>query len=371
MGDEIFIHFMEVFSDVPDPRKHLGRNKHNLFSIIFIAIAAIVCGADDWQTIALWATAQKEWLGKYCALDNGIPSWWTFRRVFRILDPKAMQFAFVKWMKRIQPEAGTVLAIDGKTLRRTFDRKDGTGAIHVVSAWAAANHVVLGQCKVDDKSNEITAIPELLDLLSIKGLTVTMDAMGCQKEIVAQIVGKGANYVLAVKGNQANLHADIQKVFSNALDSNAVQPDYQTNEKGHGREETRMYYLSDALSGIRNANDWRFLTCIGMVVTQRRIGTEESGEIRYFITNLKKEGKKFANAVRDHWGVENGLHWVLDVAFDEDRNRTRKENSAENFSTIRRVSLNLLKEFPMKCGIKAKRLLAAIDCKIREKILKI
>ncbi len=225
--------FMKLFSAVPDPRKSEHLVKHSLFDMIFIAISACVSGVDDWQTIVLWAKTQEEWLRNYCSLENGIPSWWTFRRVFRILDPDALQKAFIDWMQGIQKATGSVVAIDGKTVRRSLDSKDGKGAIHVVSAWLSANRVVLGQRKVDDKSNEITAIPELLALLNIEGLVVTIDAMGCQKEIVSAIVDKKADYVLAVKDNQPNLHEDIQAAFSALVESTNAEPGYSTHERGH------------------------------------------------------------------------------------------------------------------------------------------
>jgi len=363
--------FLRLFSDVPDPRRGEHLIKHQLFDLIFIAIAGCVSGVDDWQTIVLWAQTQKGWLQKYCTLENGIPSWWTFRRVFRILDPEALQKAFVQWMRCIQKTTGSVVAIDGKTIRRSLDSKDGKGAIHVVSAWLSANRVVLGQRKVDDKSNEITAIPELLALLEIEGLVVTIDAMGCQKDIVSAIVEKKADYVLAVKDNQPNLHADIQSAFSLLIDAADAEPGYFTQERGHGREETRQYFLSTDLSGIRGRENWPSLKSIGMVVSERKVGDKESIEVRYYISSLSDDAERFGKAVRDHWGVENGLHWVLDIAFDEDRNRTRKGDGAENLSTIRRIALNLLRDCKMKCGVKGKRILANADCGIREKILKI
>ena len=363
--------FMKLFSAVPDPRKSEHLVKHSLFDMIFIAISACVSGVDDWQTIVLWAKTQEEWLWNYCSLENGIPSWWTFRRVFRILDPDALQKAFIKWMQDVQKATGSVVAIDGKTVRRSLDSKDGKGAIHVVSAWLSANRVVLGQRKVDDKSNEITAIPELLALLNIEGLVVTIDAMGCQKEIVSAIVDKKADYVLAVKDNQPNLHEDIQAAFSALVESTNAEPGYSTHERGHGREETRQYFLSTDLSGIRGKENWRGLQSIGMVVSERKIGDKESVEVRYYISSLGDGTKRFGEAARDHWSVENSLHWVLDIAFDEDRNRTRKGDGAENLSTIRRIALNLLRDCKMKGGIKAKRILANADCGIREKILKI
>lgn len=264
-----------------------------------------------------------------------------------------------------------MVAIDGKTVRRSLNSKDGKGAIHVVSAWLSANRVVLGQRKVDDKSNEITAIPELLALLDIEGLVVTIDAMGCQKKIVSAIVEKKADYVLAVKDNQPNLHEDIQSALSALVEATDGEPGYFTQERGHGREETRQYFLSTDLSGIRGREHWRGLQSIGMAVSERKIGDKESIEVRYYISSLAGDAKRFGKAVRDHWGVENGLHWVLDIAFGEDHNRTRKGDGAENLSTIRRIALNLLRDCKMKCGVKGKRTLANADCGIREKILKI
>lgn len=363
--------FMRVFSSIPDPRREGAQTKHSLFDMIFIAISACVSGVDDWQTVVLWAQSQESWLRKYCRLENGIPSWWTFRRVFRILDPDTLQGAFVRWMQGIQTVTGSVLAIDGKTVRRSFDKRDGKGAIHVVSAWLAENRVVLAQCKVNEKSNEITAIPELLSLLKIEGLVVTIDAMGCQREIAGKVLEKKADYVLAVKDNQPNLHEDVQNTFSALVDELDGLPQYSTHERGHGRKETRQYFLTSDLSGIRDREKWPGLKSVGMVVSERVVDGRESVEVRYYICSIAGDAKRFGNSVREHWGVENGLHWVLDMAFDEDRNRTRKGEGPENLSTIRRIALNLLKQCQMKCGIKGKRILAAADCGIREKILKI
>lgn len=371
MSDHIASSFLSQFSLIPDPRKSEHLVKHQLFDMIFIAISACVSGVDDWQTMVLWAKTQEEWLRRYCVLENGIPSWWTFRRIFRILDPDALQKAFIHWMRDIEKATGSVLAIDGKTIRRSLDNKDGKGAIHIVSAWLSANRVVLGQRKVDDKSNEITAIPELLALLDVKGLVVTIDAMGCQKDIVSAIVDKKADYVLAVKDNQPKLHEDIQAAFSSLIEETDAEPGYYTQERGHGREEIRQYFLSTDLSVIRGRENWVGLKSIGMVVSERTINDKTSVEVRYYISSLSGDAKRFGKAVREHWGVENGLHWVLDIAFDEDHNRTRKGDGAENLSTIRRIALNLLRDCKMKCGVKGKRILANADCGIRENILKI
>lgn len=245
MSERIPSNYLNLFSLVPDPRKSEHLIRHDLFDMIFIAISACVSGVDDWEGICLWGESQKGWLQNFCTLANGIPSEWTFRRVFRLLDPNALQAAFTRWMQDVEKATGSVLAVDGKTLRRSFDRKDGKGAIHVVSAWLAQNRVVLAQKKVADKSNEITAIPELLSLLEIEGLVVTIDAMGCQKEIAEKIVEKKAEYVLAVKDNQKRLHADLQDTFAALLDSTDDLPCYRTHDRGHGREEIRRYFQTD------------------------------------------------------------------------------------------------------------------------------
>lgn len=367
-------HFMQHFSLIPDPRKNVHLIEHQLFDIIFVAVAAVVSGADDWQTVALWAQSQETWLRRYCALENGIPSWFTFRRVFRLMDPKALQTAFASWMAEVQSATeNAVLAVDGKTIRRSFDRKDGKAPIHVVSAWLTENRVVLAQRKVDDKSNEITTIPELLALLDIQGMTVTIDAIGCQKDIAALVSDKGADFVLAVKDNQPRLYEDVKQAFSELEDDLAAYPGYRTQERGHGRVESREYFLVSDLSWLRDRKKWPNVESIGLARRIRVEGGRTTTEERFFICSFSGDEKRFGEAVRNHWGIENGLHWVLDISFDEDRNRTRKGHGAENFTVVRHAAVNLLNGYThsRRCGMKAKRLLASADCEIRQRILKI
>ena len=363
---------MKHFGGLDDPRV-VGRTRHKLFDILFITVAAVIADCDDWGMILLWAREREPWLRRYCELPNGIPSRFTMSRLLRRLAPEAFHRAFAAWMKGIQEITnGDVVAIDGKTMRRSFDRApDGKGTIHTVSAWLAKNRVVLGQRKVADKSNEITAIPELLRLLEIKGALVTIDAMGCQKEIAVAIVEREADYLLAVKDNQPTLAEDVKRTFEEAEKESLAYT--ATLDDGHGRVEVREYYQCMDLSRLRTAKEWHGLRSLGKVVSYRcEIGGRSSVETRYYISSLEDGVERMANGIRAHWGIENQLHYVLDVSFSEDRLRVRKENSPANLGVIRHVANNYLAGAThLKCSIKKRRRLAAINTDVLQSILKI
>jgi predicted transposase YbfD/YdcC len=355
----------EYFSRVTDPRVARTR-KHPLTSILVLSLLAIICGADSFVAIELYGQCQKEFLMTFLDLRNGIPSHDTIGRIFAALNPSALQEAFREWVAHLaQVTRGEVVAIDGKTLRRSFRHAEDKAFVHMVSAWATQNRVVLGQVKTEEKSNEITAIPRLLELLHIKGATVTIDAMGCQKDIADKITEGDADYMLAVKENQPTLHSDITAVFNRA----AKDADFldrldfcETTSKGHGRIEVRRCWTSTELDRISQRKDWSDLACVVLVEVDRTVNDKTTTEQRYYISSKKHLRAKTAlSIVRSHWGIENELHWVLDVAFREDDCRVRAGYAAENFAVMRHITLNLLKRANCKVGIKNRRLRAALD----------
>lgn len=365
MEEKISAGVEQYFSDLEDPR--VDRTKlHKLVDILVIAICAVIAGADNWEDIEGFGKARQEWLETFLELPSGIPSHDTFNRVFARLDPAQFQRCFINWITAVsQLVGGQVIAIDGKVLRRSQDKGIGKTAIDMVSAWATANHLVLGQMKVDEKSNEITAIPQLLEVLEVSGCIVTIDAMGCQTEIAEKIIEQEAHYVLALKENQGNLYADVVQLFDDLEHSGykAYEHDYdQTVNKNHGRIETReCWTISDPaiLQHLRGFANWKGLMTVSRIRSERQIGAERSCEDRYHIASLSGAARVL-HAVRSHWGIENQLHWILDLAFDEDRCRVRKDHGPENFAILRHIALNLLKqEKTCKRGIKGKRLLAA------------
>jgi len=352
------------FGNLEDPR--VERTKlHKLLDILVIAICAAICGADTWEDVEMFGRAKAEWFQKFLELPNGIPSHDIFNRVFNRLDPEQFRHCFIHWINAVSELiGGQVIAIDGKVLRRSHDLGNGKAAIDMVSAWASANRLILGQVKVDEKSNEITAIPELLQMLEISGCIVTIDAIGCQTEIAETIVDQDADYVLALKENQGRLYEDVKLLFDDleCSDYQAYACDYhKTVNKGHGRIEIReCWTVSDTqvLQHLRGFENWKKLLTVSRIRSQRWIGQERSCEDRYHIASILG-ANNLLWAVRSHWGIENELHWTLDIAFDEDHCRVRKEHGAENFAILRHIALNLLKqEKSCKRSIKGKRLFA-------------
>ena len=363
---------IECLEKLDDPRI-VERSDHKLVDIVTITVVAVIAGADSWVDIESFGNCKHDWLRTFLELPNGIPSHDTFGRLFKILDTARFSKLFAAWTRSVfKITAGEIVAIDGKTVRRSHDKSDSKAAIHMVNAWAVQTGVSLGQKRTAAKSNEITAIPELLAILDLKGCIVTTDAMGCQKKIAENIRENEADYVLAVKRNQKSLYEDIKAIFTELPTEDLREMGYQTHETidgDHGRVETRQYYLLSDISWLPNRNDWKDLSSIGMVRSKREIDGKTSIDSRFYITSLK-EVKTFASSVRGHWGVENNLHWSLDVTFREDENRTRKGNAAANLAIIRQMALNLLKqEKSLKVGIKAKRNKAGWDNSYLLKVL--
>lgn len=355
------------FGDLPDPRV-VGRCAYKLVEIIIIAICAVLSGAEGWEDIEEFGQSKEAWLRHFLELDNGIPSHDTFRRVFSLLDGAAFQERFIRWVDGVFTiMRGQVVAIDGKTVRGSQDEAAGKKALHLVSAWASANGVLLGQRKVADKSNEITAIPALLEQLYVAGCSVTIDAMGCQTTIAQTIIERHADYVLALKGNQGHLYEDVQEWFAWAKQSNFAEltcSTAQTVNKGHGRLEIRRCYaLADprAFEVIRHHDGWAGLQSIAMVERERQDNGHVQHETAYFISSRPADAKLLLHAVRAHWSVENTFDWTLDVTFREDDARRRAGDSAENFAVLRHIAFNLLKRHPAKLSLKRKPYKAALD----------
>ena len=397
----------EHFASLPDPRVERTR-VHALLDILTIALCATLCGADGFVEMEAWGRARQDWLRERLELSGGIPSHDTFNRLFARLDPAAFARCFLSWTEALREallppadapaaaapvegsaattKAATLVSLDGKRLRRSFDTVTGSAALHLVSAWASEQRLVLGQVKVAEGANEITALPELLSLLDLAGCLVTIDAIGCQREIARQIVAQGGDYVLAVKRNQPALHEDVQLFLDDAHEQGwrgVAHQEYQSFDAEHGRQERRAYFVTGEVAWLRErhqtdgADRWAGLASIGMVEARRREGgpgTKESVERRYYLSSLAGDeagsAQRFAEAVRGHWGIENSLHWVLDVAFREDECRVRRDHAPQNLATLRQLALNLLRrEKTAKMGVKARRLKAGWDLAYLERVL--
>jgi predicted transposase YbfD/YdcC len=370
----------EHFATLADPRAERGK-EHLLVDILTITLCAVICGADDWVAVATFGETKERWLRTFLALPNGIPSHDTFGRVFRLLDPDELRRCFLDWVRAVVGEPGSsgepeglgqqVVAVDGKTLRRSHDRGAGKEALHLVSAWASASGLVVGQVATDTKSNEITAIPALLRLLALEGATVTIDAMGCQTAIARQIVEQKADYVLALKDNQPTLHEFVRLAFVDADDAAGTTlpladlPTHTTVEKDHGRiERRRCRAIGDPiyLDFIDPEHTWPNLKSVVCIESTRRIGDTSSTEARHYISSLPADAALLQRVIRSPWGIENRLHWVLDLAFHEDSSRVRADHAPENLAIIRHIALNLLRRDPARrVGLKTARFKAALN----------
>jgi predicted transposase YbfD/YdcC len=357
----------ECFRDLPDPRVQ-GRCDHKLIDLIMIAVCAVICGAESWSGVETFGKAKRGWLQQFLELPNGIPSHDTFGRVFASLDAEAFQQGFARWVEAVfRVTKGQVIAIDGKTVRGSHNQTIGKAAIHIVSAWASLNGVVLGQRKVEAKSNEITAIPELLRLLDVSGCLVTIDAMGCQKKIAQAIRDANADYLLRVKDNQAALHQDLEDWFRHGDHQRFAQmkSDYaETVEKNNGRIEIRRCWaIADplALEYIRHYEGWADLQTILRIQRETRWNGTTSQDTAYYISSLPNQAARLLEATRHHWAIENSFHWVLDVTFREDDSRIRVGDSPQNMAVLRHLALNILKRDTSKASLKQKRFRAALE----------
>lgn len=364
--------FHRFFSELKDPRRtNRGNHLFQLQEILFLCISAVISGADNWTSINLFGRSKIDWLRKYFPYENGIPSHDVLGKVFAALDADAFSQCFIAWVDSIATITdGEVISIDGKTICNSDNKNTGKSALHVVSAFAYENRLCLGQKAVDAKSNEITAIPQLLELIAINGCIVTIDAMGCQKSIAKSIIDKKGDYILMVKGNQKELKEQVEKVFS----ISPIEDECKTTEIGHGRIEHRKCQVTDQLNFLDDKQDWTGLKCIAKITSERicKQSGKESKEIRYYITSLPADAAKISKAIRNHWAVENNLHWNLDVIFKEDDSLKKKGNSALNYNIITKMALALIdRERSTKKSKPSKRLLAALDDNYREVVLKV
>jgi len=368
---DFFTHFLII----PDPRMERTK-KHRLIDILFIAVCTIICGGESFTDMQDFGEAKEEWLRKFLELPHGIPSHDTFGRVFSLLDPALFGECLLGWSAALhEATKGEVIALDGKTLRHSFDAATGKSALHLVSAWASENGIALGQLKVEGKSNEITALPALLKMLDVKGCVVTMDAMGCQKDLAKQVIEQGGDYVFCLKENQGSLHEETQYFFEEAQKMGFANVPYryhQSLEKDHGRIETRRCWMVEetAIQWLDKQDQWPGLASIAAIEAQRRIGKKTTKETRYFISSLTGSAVQLAEAARKHWGIENSLFWVLDVTMNEDGSRIRKDHAPENMALLRRLALNLIKKAkPAKKSVRGSIKRAGWDNSFLETIL--
>ena len=353
------------FADLHDPRVE-GRCDHLLIDILAMGLLAVMCGAEDWPDIEAFGKCRHEWLKTFLQLPEGIPSHDTFRRVFGLLDRKQFAACLFQWTQALhEATGGKVMAIDGKTARRSFAKKTGKAALHLVTAWASENGLTLAQVACEEKSNEITAIPELLKLLDLRGQTVTIDAMGCQKEIARQIREQKGHYVLALKGNQGTLANDMEQFYEEAVDQQFAGVKHSTAdsfERGHGREEFRSCEALEIPRDHPQRAVWKDLRSLVVITSCRELNGEEHWETREYITSHAPQAKQLAKAIRQHWGIENTQHWTLDVTFGEDSRRQQDRHGAANLAAVRRLALSLLRqEKTNKRGVKNKRLSCALN----------
>ena len=372
MSEKFAARIKNHFASLTDPRRR--KVTYPLINIVAIALCAVIAGADDFVTIAAWGRQKRAWLARFLDMTSGIPSHDRFNAVFKAIKPDEFERCLLSWITSLhEVTAGQVVAIDGKTLRQSFDKADAKSAIHMVSAWATANHISLGQVVVDQKSNEITAIPKLLELLDVSGCLVTIDAMGCQAEIAGQIIEGKADYVLAVKANQPTLHDGIVEFFLDHMEDDFARVKvsrHETKEHGHGRDEHRTYLVCDVPDDLPDRGRWKGLKRIGVAISNTVRGGKPCDEVRYYILSKKLSARSFGAAVRGHWGIENSLHWQLDMSFGEDRSRIRRGHANANFAVVRRMALSLLKnEKSQKAGVKTKRLTAGWNDDYLEQVL--
>jgi len=372
MSDQLSAQIKNHFASLTDPRRR--KVTYPLINIVTIALCAVIAGADDFVTIATRGRQKRAWLSRFLDMTSGIPSHDRFNAVFKAIKPAEFERCLLSWVTSPhQVTAGQLVAIDGKTLRQSFDKADAKSAIHMVSAWATANHISLGQVVVDEKSNEITAIPKLLELLDVSGCLVTIDAMGCQAEIAGKIIEGEADYVLAVKGNQPTLHAGVVEFFLGHMEDDFARVKvsrHETKGHGHGRDEHRTYLVCDVPDDLPDRGRWKGLKRIGVAISDTVRGGKACDDVRYYILSKRLSARSFGAAVRGHWGIENSLHWQLDMSFGEDRSRIRKGHADANFAVARRMALSLLKnEKSQKVGVKTKRLTAAWNEDYLEKVL--
>ena len=360
---DTIVDFLESFEELEDPRQR-GKVLYPLDEVLLLVLLGVIAGCESWVEIARYGEKKLEFLRRFRPFKDGTPSHDQLGDIFAVLDAEQFQACFVAWVAGLTGLGPEIVAIDGKTLRRSYQEGGAKAPIHMVSAWSAGQNMVLGQVKVADKSNEITAIPKLLDMLTIKGAVVTIDAIGCQREIAAKIIAKEADYVLALKGNQGTLRDDVEEFFieqkaNKYADCKPLR--HETLEKSHGRIETRTVTVVGAIDWLRERHPWTGLTSIVMVESSREIGAKTEGERRFYITSLSAGAERVASAIRGHWGVENGLHWVMDMVFRDDECRIRKDNAPANFTTVKHMASNLLRAAPGKDSLRVKRKLAAWD----------